>query len=258
MKFKLLAIFVLAMGLFLGATSFTPQRDKEKKEQQGHQGNQGKGQNKGHKPGDQGNGNSQGNQGKEKGKDKLPPGQANKSGDSRDRSDADDDVRDGKGRKVKVKDDGVVIWDRETYRDRKDYRKKEKVTICHKVRSGNPVTITVSANALKAHLGHGDVEGSCPAASDRRFSDIFEKRRVNYYNDLADGQEEVLYSRSILDYALMRLTESRLQLNQYERSGMPASELEPKREAVQDLEQNVSLLETVVAAAATFIATRLL
>ncbi|MBN1450521.1 MAG: hypothetical protein JW963_05845 [Anaerolineales bacterium] len=43
----------------------------------------------------------------------------------------------------------------------------EKVTICH-IPSGNPAnahTITVSANALDAHLAHGDTQGPCPATS---------------------------------------------------------------------------------------------
>lgn len=39
---------------------------------------------------------------------------------------------------------------------------RDKVTVCH---NGN--TIEVSANALQAHLDHGDVEGSCETLSDR-------------------------------------------------------------------------------------------
>jgi hypothetical protein len=39
-----------------------------------------------------------------------------------------------------------------------------KVTICHQTGSGtNPgVTITVSQNALPAHMRHGDTLGPCP------------------------------------------------------------------------------------------------
>lgn len=37
----------------------------------------------------------------------------------------------------------------------------DKVTICHKQPKKNPVTITVSRNALKAHLAHGDSIGKC-------------------------------------------------------------------------------------------------
>jgi hypothetical protein len=45
--------------------------------------------------------------------------------------------------------------------------KNEKVIICH-IPSGNPAnahTITVSANALDAHLAHGDTRGPCPVTS---------------------------------------------------------------------------------------------
>lgn len=37
----------------------------------------------------------------------------------------------------------------------------KKVTICHTPNGKNPVTIEVSQSALSAHLGHGDVQGSC-------------------------------------------------------------------------------------------------
>src|SRR5215203_3814592 len=43
----------------------------------------------------------------------------------------------------------------------------DKVTICHHTHSQKHpfVTITVSRNALRAHLRHGDMIGSCAAAS---------------------------------------------------------------------------------------------
>ena len=40
----------------------------------------------------------------------------------------------------------------------------EKVLICH-IPPGNPenpITISVSPNAVPAHLAHGDTEGPCP------------------------------------------------------------------------------------------------
>ncbi len=46
---------------------------------------------------------------------------------------------------------------------------KSDVTICH-LPPGNPAnaqTITVSQNAVPAHLAHGDHLGACPASPDR-------------------------------------------------------------------------------------------
>ena len=99
--------------------------------------------------------------------------------------------------------------------------------------------------------------GACPSVSNGRFSDIFMRRRDDYYGTIVNGQEQVLYSQSILDYALERLAASRLQLDQYRNSGMPADELREKEAAVVELEQNASLLETLVSAAAVLISERL-
>ena len=46
--------------------------------------------------------------------------------------------------------------------------KNGKVTVCHKTGNGSSHAIRVSANAVSAHLRHGDTVGACaPTASQR-------------------------------------------------------------------------------------------
>ena len=54
----------------------------------------------------------------------------------------------------------------------------KKVTICHHTHSKkNPfVTITVSRNALPAHLGHGDTTGPCPASKGKKANASHQKK----------------------------------------------------------------------------------
>ena len=68
-------------------------------------------------------------------------------------------------------------WNDDDFRDRKRYKKQDKVTICHKMnRNGEPgVAISVSENAVKAHMNHGDVVGDCPAVSNTVLAMVFLK-----------------------------------------------------------------------------------
>ena len=150
-------------------------------------------------------------------------------------------------------------WDRETFKDRRKIKNQEKVTVCHKFNRDNDpaVTIRVSSNALKAHMNHGDVMGECPSINNSRFSDVFLRKKNDYYNNIQESQEQVLYSRSILDYALARLTDSRLQLTTYQNNNMPQADIERKRATVLELEQNVNLLETLIGVAANMLVNKL-
>lgn len=150
-------------------------------------------------------------------------------------------------------------WDRETFKDRNKIRNHEKVTICHKFNRNNEqaVTINISSHALKAHMNHGDVMGNCPPAKDNRYSDIFRRKRNDYYDNLQQGQEQVVYSQSILDYALSRLANSRSQLATYQNNNMPQADIERKQATVFQLEQNVSLLETLIGTAANILVNKL-
>ncbi len=150
-------------------------------------------------------------------------------------------------------------WNDETFKERKKFRNQEKVTICHKINRNNEpgVAISVSANAVKAHMKHGDAMGSCPRPQNNIFSNTYFKKRTYYYNTLQKSQEQVIYSQSILDYAIERLTNSRLQLTTLKANHMPAVEIERKQAAVIELEQNVSLLEALIGAAANFVVSKL-
>ena len=260
MKKKLTGFGIIILMVIIAAsfTAFTHQeKNKNKKEQQQ---NNGKGQGKTQdKPGksekgnaNQGNKNNKGNQDQKDDRgNQGNKGNGNGNDEIKDRGNSDQ-----KNRNVAVYG---YNWDRETFKDRKNLRKQEKVTLCHKFnRSGEPgVTINVSANALKAHLDHGDVRGDCPDVDNTRYSDVFLDQRRDYYNILQTGQEQVLYSRSILDYALERLSGAKLQLVTLQQANAPQAEIDSRRVAVVELEQNVSTLEILLGTAVNILANKL-
>lgn len=262
-------VTILGFALFIFAAvaiSTFAQNGKENKgkgnnkEVQGNKNNNQNGEkgdkvNKG-KNGDNPNKGSQANENKGKGKSEKGNNNNGKgNGDGKGRDTNDNDER-GQG-KHKMKDG--FKWDDQTFRDRDKIRKgMEKVTICHKFRSGDEpaVTIRVSEAALKAHMNHGDVTGECPANTGN-FSDDYLRRRTNFFEVLQNGQEQVIYSRSILDYAIERLTGARTQLVTLQQSNAPAADVERKRLLIVDLEQNVSVLQTLVGVTANLIADKL-
>ncbi|MCE3283581.1 MAG: hypothetical protein K0Q66_2318 [Chitinophagaceae bacterium] len=236
--------------MVLVTVSSFQQKDKENKgkgNKEQPKDNKGKGQDK--DDADKGKGNDKGNdKGNGNNKDKDNEGNNGNGND-----------KDNKGRNKAITDDGYR-WDNETFKDRNDIRKgQDKVTICHKFnRADEPaVTIRVSAAALKAHMGHGDVQGDCPAVTNTRFSDGFLKQRTDYYTLLSESQEQVIYSQSILDYALQRLTGVKTQYLTLQNSNVPAADLERKRLVVVELEDNVSLLRTLVGVTANLVANKL-
>jgi hypothetical protein len=156
------------------------------------------------------------------------------------------------------KNDGFK-WDRSNFKNREKIKNKEKVTLCHKFNSNDEpaVTIKVSSHALKAHLNHGDIQGDCPTVANKSFSDNFLRKRTDYFNTVQTNHEQVSYSRSVLDYAVARLTSSRQQLATMQRNNMPVADIERKQAKVVELEQNVSLLETLISAAANLVVNKL-
>ena len=235
--------------------AFTPQQPAKKDQKEQNQGkgnqknkdNQGKNEVNNNKGGKNVNANE--NKGQNEGKGNKPDNDnRGNSGNNGNNANKDKDVKAER-----------YDWDRETFKDRRKFKNKEKVVLCHKFNRGDEpaVSIRVSSQALKAHMDHGDVIGECPVVDRGRFSDMFLWRRADYYNSLQEGQDQVVYSRSILDYALARLADSRLQLATYRNNNMPPAEIQRKEATVVELEQNVSLLETVLGVAAGLLANKL-
>lgn len=149
-------------------------------------------------------------------------------------------------------------WDKDNFNDRNKYKRQDKVTICHKISKGNGegVEISVSENAVKAHLNHGDIIGQCPVYK-RQYSGIFYRNRQDYYNTLQGTQEQVYYSQSILDYALARLAYGRGELVTLQNNNAPLSVIQGRQQSVNQLQQNVSLLQTLIGVAVTVVANKL-
>lgn len=149
-------------------------------------------------------------------------------------------------------------WNNENFKERKKIRNQDKVTICHKISNGNDgVAINVSENAVKAHLNHGDILGDCPVYNNRQYGDIFYRNRNDYYNTLQTTQEQVYYSQSVLEYALAKLTNGRSQLLLMQNNNAPLADIQRRQESVVQLEQNVSLLQTLIGVAVNVVANKL-
>ena len=150
-------------------------------------------------------------------------------------------------------------WNSETFKNRNKIKDQKKVAVCHKLNGKNEpgVAISVSSNALKAHMNHGDVMGGCPEVKSNIYSSTYLQKRANYYNVIENNNEQVSYSKSIYDYAVARLTKSRLQLVTLQNNNTPVAEIEQKQAVVVELEQNVSLLETLIGVATTLIVNKL-
>jgi hypothetical protein len=258
----IIASFLLVMSAGMSAVAQGKSGQKEEKQNQG----QGKKEDKAVKkdqPGNSGQvkGNGNNNQGN-KGDKGNSGNNANNGNNGNNGKNADKNDKGNNGRNDNANagrnDDGYK-WDRETFKDRDKIRKQEKVSICHKPDNKNEpgVNIRVSSNAVKAHMNHGDVMGNCPAVADNRFSNVFLEKRTLYYTTMEDTREQVVYSKSILDYALERLAASRQQLVVMQTNRAPAAEIQRKQVVVTELEQNVSLLETLVGAAANILVNKL-
>ena len=145
-------------------------------------------------------------------------------------------------------------WNRVNFKQRMQIKNQQKVTICHHFNNSNKpnVTINVSPNAVQAHMKHGDNMGECRIVKSQ-YSDIYLRKRTEYYNNLQNAREQVAYSQSMLDYARARLAQSRLELAVMQKNKVPPATIERKQAAVVQLETNTTLLGTLIGVAANVI-----
>ena len=253
-------------------------QQKEKNGKGNPQKNEQKANNGNGRPKKPNNNNGQGNdreynsQGRDEKQKEYPQNNGNDgNGKNKQKDDKDFKEKDNNGlgndkskNNDKLKFDKDVLygynWNDDDFKNRNRYKKQDKVTICHKInRNGEPdVSIRVSENAAKAHINHGDAMGDCPTVNNRNFSNGFLKNRQQYFNTLQETQDEIYYSRSVLDYAMQRLSNGRLQLQQLQNNNAPANEIERKQQAVTALEQNTTLLQSLIGVAVEVVANRLL
>ena len=264
------SLFLLAVACVLSASTL---QEKNNKNGKGQQQKDGKAQNKNGKPSNNNAQNNTGNSAKGKSQNDDQPGRnvgQGKEKNSQGKPDKEDKVnmKDKTSRELRKNEHRYeneykmlgYNWSRDNFKDRNSFRKQDKVTICHKFGSASesPVSIRVSANATKAHLNHGDVMGDCPLVNDKRYSDRYWRNRSDYYNNLQYNQEQVLYSSSVLDYALQRLAGSRSQLAIMQSNNMPQGDIQRKQQVVNGLEENVSVLEQLIGLAANVVVNKLM
>lgn len=247
------------------------QKNKGNKEQKGHDEKGGKGENehgeKGGKGeqehGDKGHGNNHDyNNDKQKGKDwKGKEDKAYKDhGDKKWKM--DDRWDDGKwdnerfdARMDKIKGhkkgkwvneryyQGVNWWDGDKYNEVKGPKGNKKVTLCHKPNGSDyPVTISVSVNALQAHLNHGDYQGECKDWDRSKYSDTYWNTRTDYYNQYAQTTETLSFGEQLLALAIGKLTGARTQLTTL-RPTLTATEINRREVAIINLQNDTYAMQ---------------
>jgi hypothetical protein len=138
-----------------------------------------------------------------------------------------------------------VVWftGNNDYYTSKGPKGNKKVTICHKPNGNDyPVTISVSENAVNAHLKKGDYVGECRDYDRSRFSDNYWITRDNYYNQYSQTTETLSFGEQILVTAIDVLTNRRSQLAS-SRLTLQEDELRRKEAAIINLQNDVYNLQ---------------
>lgn len=129
------------------------------------------------------------------------------------------------------------------YYNNKGPKGNKKVVVCHKPNgNGNPVGISVSENAVKAHMNHGDYVGVCRDFDRSRYSDNYWNTRDNYYNQYTQTTETLSFGEQLLAVAINRLTNARTAMVPM-RSTLQEDELRRKEAAIINLQNDVYNLQ---------------
>ncbi|SDM44173.1 hypothetical protein SAMN05421813_11259 [Daejeonella rubra] len=138
-----------------------------------------------------------------------------------------------------------INWDLSNFAMRRTPKNQKKISICHKPGasgSGNPVNISISENALNAHLNHGDQIGNCSVNYSDRWSDNYIKSREGVYTVYEQTYETMTYSEALLKFAAEKLLGIRTNLNT-SRVNLSSQEVERREMLILDLQNNVTSLE---------------
>ncbi len=140
-----------------------------------------------------------------------------------------------------------IVWfnvNGRDYRDIKPPKENKKVTMCHKPKSSDfPVMITVSENAVKAHLKHGDYLGECKDFNRSKYSDNYWDARKDYYNQYTTTTETLSFGEQLLALALSKLTNAKVQMVPL-RITLQEEELKRKEAALIKLQNDVYNLQS--------------
>jgi hypothetical protein len=283
MKTNILRISILPLVLLI-ALSFTGLQPQKENKGKGNneQGQGNKGNSKGNNPSQgnnasQGNSSSKGNQNQDHGRsdsdhgrDKNPQSdngngnqgnngnQKNDNKDARDKGHGSDNkgvAKDngngnGKGKSwkesIKWDRDENISWGFEDFSNRKRPGSSKKVTVCHNTGSEYPVTISISENALKAHINHGDQVGNCTVNYSDRWPANYIRTRENVYNSYENTWETMSYSEALLRFAADKLLGIKSTF-QTQRPTLSQQEIERRELLIMELQNNVNSLENQLA-----------
>ncbi len=283
MKTNILRISILPLVLLI-ALSFTglqPQKDNKGKGNN-EQGQGNKGNSKGNNP-SQGNSSNKGNQNQDHGRSDADQGRdKNKQSDNGNGNQGNNGNQNNNNKDAKDKDHGPdnkglakdngnengkgngkdkgkswkesIRWDRddniswgfEDFSNRRRPGNSKKVTVCHNTGSDYPVTISISENALKAHIAHGDQVGDCTVNYSDRWPANYIRTRENVYNSYENTWETMSYSEALLRFAADKLLGIKSTF-QTQRPTLSQQEIERRELLIMDLQNNVNSLENQLA-----------